>query len=148
MKRSQPRCEIALLCVVSVVLASCSSAPAEPEWRRFERAAEASYRAGDLVAAKRDYARLLKAKPMHSHARLRLGAIAYQRGDSVEAKRQFELALNSDARNARATYNLAMLSLNEASAHLEAYVALAPAGPGRARAAKLLNALQQFEPSP
>jgi predicted Zn-dependent protease len=112
---------------------------------RTAQAADASYAAGDHDAAKQKYEELLRAKPDHARAALRLGAIAYREGDLAAAEQYFAGVVARDARQANAKYNLAVVKLSHARRLLADYLQLAPATPARERVAALIAALDTHQ---
>ena len=137
---------IAFVLSAVLALAACaSSKQSQAKLLRLARAADANYRSGDFTAAKRQYEALLESNPRYATAQVRLGVIAHREGDREAARHRFEDALRIDAQNDTAAYNLAMLSLNEATQHLEQYVAIVPAAGKRERVLSLLQRLREFE---
>lgn len=134
----------AAVAFAALLVSGCAASASQAQLLRIAQEADAAYRAGDFSLAKRKYEALLAARPHYAAAHVRLGAIAYAEGDAARAREAFERALEKDARNAQARYNLAMLSLNDAAAHLTQYVALAPDGPNRARALHMLARLREL----
>jgi tetratricopeptide (TPR) repeat protein len=137
---------IAGVAVVSVILLGCASgAPrGDSGTPDLVRAADADYDRGDLDRAQQKYVRAVAKQPSLAHAHMRLGVIAYRSGDLDEARRQFTVTLQADPKNTQASYNLAVLNLNEARHWLNQYLDVAAASPQRSKAAGLLSDLDGF----
>lgn len=132
--------------IYGFALCGCAnSTRVEPKALRLARDAEVAYQSGEFELAKKRYELLLKMNPRYAAAHLRLGAIAYREGDVSAARAQFEIAARKDPKNAQAKYNLAMLSLNDATQLLNEYSTLTAQAPDRERVRVLLSHLREFE---
>lgn len=129
-----------------MLLAACTGVPSKHDKavQQLTRDAESNYQAGRLGAAKRQYTEILALDARSAVAHVRLGSIAYRQGDARVAKEQFEQAARLEPHNSRTQYNLAMLNLNEATQHLQAYVTIAREAPNRERVLTLLTQLDEF----
>ncbi len=119
-------------------LGACSHSPsrAQAEQMRLARQADANYRGGKFDMARKQYASLVKMQPKFAAGYVRLGVIAYRDGQKDLARSQFELALKADPRNAQASFNLAMLHLDDAARLLDDYIQRSP--PGQTEHARVL----------
>jgi Flp pilus assembly protein TadD len=141
--------KLAALFAIAFSLCACANArSSELERLRQIRAAEAAYRAGDLAQARDLYERLLRREPAYAQAHVKLGAIAYREGDRTSAQTHFRNALRFDSKNPQATYNLAMLSLDDAARYLDHYLEHARQGQHRDRALQLRAYLEDFAHAP
>jgi len=86
--------------------AKSAAVTAPVDW--FERAVDLE-EAGDPVAARDAYRKVLQADPAHSDACVNLGRLLQQAGNLGEAAALYRRAIATDARDAVAHYNLALV---------------------------------------
>lgn len=129
-----------------VLLSACSSAPSRQklDTLRLIRQADVSYQSGRFDLARTQYETLIAANPQFATGQVRLGVIAYHEGDESTARTRFETALRIDPHNEQASYNLAMLHLNDAAALLDTYVGVSPPAANREPVLVLLGQLKAF----
>lgn len=133
-----------------LLLCACGSSPTRQssELLQLARQADQNYAAGKFDQARKQYETIVAANPKFVPGQVRLGVIAYRDGDSKAAQQRFELALQLDPRNQQASYNLAMLHLNEVTRLLDQYVAASPTPTNRLQVSTLLNHLREFGSQP
>jgi hypothetical protein len=130
---------------VATLVGGCASQGSDRLLLRAAQAADASFAAGDYGSARRKYVEVLRAKPDHTRAAIRLGAIAYREGDLTAAEQYFASVVVRDSRHANAKYNLAVVKLSQAKRLLTDYLQLAPAAPNRGRVAGLIAELDTHQ---
>ena len=135
-----------LTIVGCLMFVGCSHAPArqQSEQMRLARQADINYQGGKLEAARKQYETLVRANPTFATGFVRLGVIAYQQGDAAKARENFTAALSIDPRNTQASYNLAMLHLNDAAKLLDTYMSVTPPAAQRNEVRLLLAELKRF----
>jgi tetratricopeptide (TPR) repeat protein len=113
---------------VLAMLAACGHSPSrtQADQMRLARQADHSYRSGKLDLARKQYITLVERQPDFVTGYVRLGVIAYTDDQFATARVHFERALQIDPRNAQASFNLAMLHMNDAARLLEAYLEVNP----------------------
>jgi Tfp pilus assembly protein PilF len=136
-----------LLMIVGCMMSmGCSHAPArqQSEQMRLARQADINYQGGKFEAARKQYETLVQVNPKFATGFVRLGVIAYQQGDAAKARENFTMALSVDPRNTQASYNLAMLHLNDAASLLNTYMSVTPPTAQRDEVRLLLAELKRF----
>lgn len=135
-----------LMIIGCVMLAACGHSPTrqQTEQMRLARQADINYQGGKFAAARKQYETLVQLNPKFATGFVRLGVIAYQTGDAADARLNFAAALQVDPRNTQASYNLAMLHLNDAAKLLDTYVSVTPPAAQREEVRLLLAELKRF----
>lgn len=95
-------------------------------------AADKALERGDRAAARRGYEAAIARAPDLVSPHFQLGVMAYGRGDDRAARRRFSDALERDPGHVLATYNLAIVHLQQARMLLDRHEQLAPVSAGRA----------------
>ena len=94
-------------------------------------AADRALERGDLERARAGYEEAIEQSPSLVSPHFQLGIIAYGRGDNPAAMNRFEAALERDPGHVLATYNLAVVHLQQARSLLDRHERLAPVSAGR-----------------
>ncbi|WP_165385720.1 tetratricopeptide repeat protein [Spiribacter vilamensis] len=94
-------------------------------------AADSALERGDIEQARMGYERALEQSPALVSPHFQLGIIAYGRGDDPAALEHFDAALERDPGHVLATYNLAVVHLQQARSLLDRHERLAPISAGR-----------------
>ena len=132
--------------VSCMMLVACTHSPArqQSEQMRLARQADINYQGGKFDIARKQYETLVQLNPKFATGFVRLGVIAYQAGDAGKARENFAAALDVDPRNTQASYNLAMLHLNDAAKLLDTYMSVTPPAAQRDEVRLLLAELKRF----
>ena len=149
MENPRRRVITSVIFLMTIGLVACG--PVKPEsivLLQLAREADASFQAGRLATAKRQYEALLARNPRFVAAHARLGVIAYREGDVGAAREHLEQVARLEPQNGAAPYNLAMLDLDDARRYLRQYAALAPTAPNRAQVLALIAKLDEFARQP
>ena len=135
-----------VLMIGCMMLVACGHSPTrqQAEQMRLARQADINYQGGKLEAARKQYETLVQLNPKFATGFVRLGVIAYQTGDAADARLNFTAALKVDPRNTQASYNLAMLHLNDAAKLLDTYMSVTPPASQREEVRLLLAELKRF----
>ena len=94
-------------------------------------AADSALERGELERARVGYEKAIDQSPTLVSPHFQLGIIAYGRGDNPSAMNRFEAALERDPGHVLATYNLAVVHLQQARSLLDRHERLAPISAGR-----------------
>ena len=129
-----------------IAISGCSHSPSrqQADQMRLARQADLNYQSGKFDVARKQYESLVQLNPKFSVGFMRLGVIAYRAGAVDAARNNFEAALRADPRNTQATYNLAMLHLNDAARLLDTYMNVTPPAAQREEVRMLIAQLRTF----
>ncbi|WP_081695574.1 tetratricopeptide repeat protein [Spiribacter curvatus] len=103
---------------------------------------------GDLEQARAGYEKAIARSPTLVSPHFQLGIIAYSRGDDQAAINRFEAALARDPGHVLATYNLAVVHLQQARSLLDRHERLAPVSAGRPALIEIRHAIGALGRSP
>jgi Tfp pilus assembly protein PilF len=136
----------AWMIAICAFISACSHSPTreQTEQMRLSRQADSNYQSGKFDAARKQYETLVQTNPRFAIGYVRLGVIAYRAGETESARSSFESALKADPRNTQATYNLAMLHLNDAAKLLDSYMTISPPPAQRDEVRILIAQLKAF----
>ncbi|PYZ99624.1 hypothetical protein A6K26_008000 [Gammaproteobacteria bacterium 2W06] len=141
------------LLAVAALLQGCVALPSNNAPSVIERLAraDAALEHGDPERARQGYEAVIERSPELVSPHFQLGLIAYGAGNSHNAIEHFEAALARDPGHVLATYNLAVVHLQQARRRLGQHERLAPVSAGRPALVDLrraIDALGEAPPAP
>ncbi|MDR9433298.1 MAG: hypothetical protein RI539_04960 [Spiribacter sp.] len=117
-----------LIAPLLILLVGCSTAGSLGTSNAIEQleSADRAFRTGDLEQATADYKAVIRRSDDLASPHFQLGRLAYQKAKLKQAQTHFAAALSIDANHVPATYNLAIIHLQQARLLLSEHKRLAP----------------------
>jgi len=138
------------LVALAAMLQGCVAMPTNHAPSVIERLARAdtALERGDLERARRGYESVIEQSPELVSPYFQLGLIAYGAADPNAAIEHFEAALARDPGHVLATYNLAIVHLQQARLLLDQHERLAPVSAGQPGLVDLRRAIDALGKAP